>query len=131
MKINQINNYEINKQPMNTSFASLKNLKERWYGKDYLENNPHPKSLFKNNEETIEDILSDEPCLSSSIKHKWNKFLEEKAMNVGGTCLILSAILACGFALTKSCNKKLTDSSVKDSINYVKELPSSKILKNQ
>ena len=59
MKINQINNYEINKQPMNTSFGSLKNLKERWYGKDYLENNPQPKSLFKNNEETIEDILSD------------------------------------------------------------------------
>ena len=63
--------------------------------------------------------------------YKKSKFLEEKAMNVGGTCLILSAILTCGFALTKSCNKKLTDSCVKDSINYVKELPSSKILKNQ
>ena len=123
MKINQINNYEINKQPMNTSFGSLKNLKERWYGKDYLENNPHPKSLFRNREEYLDDILSDEPSLASRVKHKWEKFLEEKALNVGGICLVLSAILACGFGLTKSCYKNITSKNVKTSINHVKENP--------
>ena len=123
MKINQINNYRINKQPMNTSFGSLKNLKERWYGKDYLENNPHPKSLFKSREEYLDDILSDEPSLASKVKHKWKKFLEEKALNVAGICLVLSTILACGFGLTKSCSKNVSSKNVKTSINLVKENP--------
>ncbi len=122
MKINQVSNYNVNNSMAFGSIkSSVRHLKEKWYGEDYLEYNPHPKSLFKSREEYLDDILSDEPSLASKVKHKWEKFLEEKALNVGGICLVLSTILACGFGLTKSCSKNVSSKNVKTSINLVKE----------
>lgn len=118
MKINQVSNCGINNTP---TFASIKHLKEKWYGEDHLENNPHPKSLFKSGDEYLDDILSGEPSLASKVRHKWEKFLEEKALNVAGICLVLSTILACGFGLTKSCSKNAASKNVKTPINLVKE----------
>lgn len=118
MKINQVSNCSINNTP---TFASIKHLKEKWYGEDYLEYNPHPKSLFKSRDEYLDDILSGEPGLSSKVRHKWEKFLEEKALNVAGICFALSTILACGFGLIKSCNKNAPSKNIKTSINLIKE----------
>ena len=50
MKINQVSNYNVNNSMAFGSIkSSIRHLKEKWYGEDYLEYNPHPKSLFKSN----------------------------------------------------------------------------------
>ena len=113
----------------NFSFGSLKHIKENWYGEDYLQDNPHPKALFKNREDTIDDILSGEPSLSSIVRNKCEKFIEENAIRVAGVCLALSTALVCGLSLMKSCTKGITSKDVKNTVNMVKEMPSAKIIK--